>query len=346
MKQHYLFLAVVLFLSLVYMSCKDYSGIYTGYSWQGEAQGVLLSDATQKIETTLTLDKKSKITDAKILFYVKNKKGEWKTRQDTNADVKIDYSITPTAATPQSGTNEYKKGASMFTIKTNDLMSFYSVGVSKDGVIAFAFVEPMTRYMFEMKFDSKFDFNKTIDSLTIGNGGIVPSTRTSGSGSLKPVQWSDLSDKNLFGFYRDSYIYTGRGTFKGLTPTSTIKEFLEKAGVSFVDGKSVAMEPVYGFYANGGWAGNYKAIEQFLTGKDARKYTSLIDWTNQKYAKGINKENFFGLDATSGATKTVQNSSDGISGATVRMSRESTSYQRALVNANIIKESEVVKGRF
>ncbi len=47
-------------------------------------------------------------------------------------------------------------------------------------------------------------------------------------------------------------------------------------------------------------------------------------------------ENFFGIDSASSATKTVQDSMDGISGATVRMSRESTSYQRALVEATFI----------
>jgi len=34
------------------------------------------------------------------------------------------------------------------------------------------------------------------------------------------------------------------------------------------------------------------------------------------------------------------------SGATVRISRESTSYQRALVEAGILDESDVVIGRF
>ena len=60
----------------------------------------------------------------------------------------------------------------------------------------------------------------------------------------------------------------------------------------------------------------------------------------------MNGDNFFGIDVVSGATKTAQNSTDGIAGATVRMSRESTSYQRALVKSGIISEEDVIKGRF
>jgi Na+-transporting NADH:ubiquinone oxidoreductase subunit NqrC len=65
-----------------------------------------------------------------------------------------------------------------------------------------------------------------------------------------------------------------------------------------------------------------------------------------RWSKAINDDNFFGVDVVSSATKTAQNSVDGISGATVRISRESTSYQRALVKAGILEEKEVIKGRF
>jgi len=51
-------------------------------------------------------------------------------------------------------------------------------------------------------------------------------------------------------------------------------------------------------------------------------------------------------DVPTGATKTVQNSIDLITGASVRMSRESNSYQRALVKAGILKEEDVLKGRY
>ena len=74
--------------------------------------------------------------------------------------------------------------------------------------------------------------------------------------------------------------------------------------------------------------------------------TSLVDWSAQRYAGSIDAENRFGVDATTGATRTAQNSVDAIAGATVRVSRESTAYQRALVAAGILDESEVVIGRF
>jgi len=52
------------------------------------------------------------------------------------------------------------------------------------------------------------------------------------------------------------------------------------------------------------------------------------------------------VDTVTGATKTVQDSVDTISGATVRMSRESGAYQRALVDAGILEEKDVIKGRY
>lgn len=69
---------------------KDYSGTYTGYSWKEEAKGTKLDEAKEKIETVLTLDKNGIITDAKLLFYVKDKEGKWYTRTDSSADVSVD----------------------------------------------------------------------------------------------------------------------------------------------------------------------------------------------------------------------------------------------------------------
>ena len=83
-----------------------------------------------------------------------------------------------------------------------------------------------------------------------------------------------------------------------------------------------------------------------MTGRDATSTTSLVNWSVDKFAKGVNDDRQFGVDVVSGATKTAQWSTDGISGATVRMSRESTSYQRALVQAGIIAEDDVIIGRF
>jgi len=117
-------------------------------------------------------------------------------------------------------------------------------------------------------------------------------------------------------------------------------------GVVFKDSKPVPMTAKYGYTGNGGWSGNYAKISEFLKGKNALEMTSLVDWSIEKYKKGINDKNFFGVDIVAGATKTVQLSYDTIAGATVRMSRESNSYQRALVKAGIIKEEDVIKGRY
>lgn len=321
-------------------------GTYVGYSWKDEAKGVALEDATDKIETKLTFDSKGVITDADMLFYVKDDEGKWYTRQDTKADIKVDFSKTPTISTPENDNQEYSEGESMFDIKTADKMAFYAAAVDKDGTTAFTIVEPYTRYQFEFKVPKDFDYSTKMKEMTIGSGLVVPTVRTSSSGNIKPTNWDEYSNYSVLSFYEDPYVLTGRGVFEGLTEESSIKEFLQRAGVTFEGNVPTEMEVKYGFTGIGGWEGNYQAIEKFLVGKNVKEVTSLVDWNNPRYSKGIDENNFFGLDTVSGATKTVQNSADGIAGATVRMSRESTSYQRALVQAGIIKEEDVIKGRF
>jgi hypothetical protein len=134
--------------------------------------------------------------------------------------------------------------------------------------------------------------------------------------------------------------------FEGIDEASSLMNFLEAMGVEFAGGLPQPLDVKYGYFGLGGWEGNYQAIEEFLIGKNATELTSLIDWSLPYYAGAINDENQFGIDVASGATRTVQNSIDGISGATVRMSREGTSYQRALVDAGIITEDDVIIGRF
>ena len=341
------FITVIILTVLLVLSCgKNYNGTYVGYSWKGEAKGVSLEDATEKIETTLTLDKKGVITDAKMLFYIKAKDGSWYTRQTTTADIGVDFSVNPSPATaPVEGT-PYAPGKSMFTIKVADPMSLWAVAVDANGTVAFTLVEPITRYRFESKLPASFDFSTKIKDMTIGNGLIVPTVRTSAGGYIQVNNWENFANNNILSFYKDPHVITGRGTFSGISAESTIREMLSKAGVVFDGNVPQPKEVTYGFFGLGGWEGNYKAISNFLKGKNATKLTSLIDWKNPRYAPSIDENNFFGLNAVSGATRTVQNSVDGIAGATVRMSRESTSYQRALVAAGILQEKDVVKGRF
>lgn len=316
-------------------------GKYTGYSWKGEVEGVKFEDAEDYIETILELDKNGIIKDAEMKFFVK-KDGEWTTRQNDEASVEVDFEIEPTIATP--GEN-YEKGKSMFDIETTDMMSFYAVAVNEEGIAAVAITDPVTRYMMEMKLPQDFDYNGTVSELTIGDV-MIPTVRTSGGGIEKPEEWDSYGDKTIFNISPWSHVITGNGVLKGITQESSVQELLEAFGVEFEDGQPQQMDLVYGFHSNGGWAGNYLAIKESLIGQDAKELTSLIDWSNPRYSEGIDENNFFGTDATSSATKTVQNSMDGITGATVRMSRESTSYQRALVEAGIIKEEDVIKGRF
>lgn len=321
---------------------KSLEGSFVGYSWQGEVDGVELADATQYIETILELDENGVITDAKMRFFVQ-KDGFWIPRQSGNAFVSVDYAVMPTQATP--GEN-YAPGSTMFTIYTADMMSFYAVGVSPDNIAAAAIVCPVTRYQYEIRLPAGTDYNLPLGEVTIGSGLFVPTIRTSGSGLLRPADWESLADKNILNIDRWSHVINDQGIFEGIDETSSLMAFLEAMGVEFVNGTPQPLAVQYGYFGLGGWVGNYQAIEEFLIGKNATELTSLIDWSLPYYAGAINDQNQFGIDVESGATRTVQNSIDGISGATVRMSREGTSYQRALVDAGIITEEEVIIGRF
>lgn len=320
---------------------KGYAGVYQGVSWRGEASGVTLEEATQKIETTLTLNEDGIIEDVDMNFFAL-KNGEWKARNNPKSTVTIDYSVDPKAAVPGS---DYSPGQSMFDVKTNDMMSFYALGVDTDGTVAFGIVDAVIRYQLEVKMDSDFDFDSTLETVTIGDG-LVPTVRTSGSGLIKPSDWSELEGEDLFGIHPWNHVISDYGVLEGIDETSTVREMLETLGVEFEDGKPKAMEATYGFHSNGGWKGNYDSMANYLRGKDANEVTSFVDWSNPKYAQNITEENFFGVDRIAGATRTAQNSVEGMAGATVRISRENTSYQRALVDAGIISEDDVIKGRF
>ncbi len=320
------------------------AGTYVGYSWKGESSGVLLEDASQKIETIITLDADGVITDASMLFW-KLKDGSWYSRQDGTARIDVDLTVDPVAATPGS---EYAKGTSMFNVDTHDMMSLYSVVVEADGTVGLLIVEPVTRYQFEIKLPAGYDYTTMISELTVDGtpGGFMPTVRTSSSGLLKPSSWTELTGDNLFTISYFDHVMTDAGVFEGLTESSTLQELLESTGVTFTGLVPDEMELTYGRHSMGGWQGNYDAVSEFLIGKNVVDVTSLIDWTVDRWAGGVNSENFFGIDLEAGATKTAQDSADLIAGATVRMSRESTSFQRALVAAGIIAEADVIKGRF
>lgn len=334
----------VIILSLavsVFFKEKDYSGTYKGVYWKGHSKGVSLKDAKQKIETVLTLDKDGTISDAKIDFWIL-KNGKWIARNNPVANVSVDFSVDPVAATPGS---DYKKGVSMFHIKTNDMMGFYAVAVDDDRTVALIILDAVMRYQLEAKFEPGFDFNSKFRDLTI-NRGLVPTVRASKSGILKPKNWSELEGKHLYAVHPYNNVIKNRGILKGIDENSTLLEFLTALGVKFEKGVPERMDVKYGFHSNGGWEGNYDSIENYLIGKNANEVKSLVDLSSTRYSESINKNNYFGIDLTAGATKTVQNSFEGIAGATVRMSRENTSYMAALVEAGILDKKDLIKGRF
>lgn len=346
-----IFTLILLFTSVVVLSAcsteveeETLEGTYVGYSWKGESSGVLLEDATQKIETILTLDEDGVILDASILFW-KLSDGSWYTRQDGTARISIDFDVDPVAATPGS---EYAKGTSMFDVDTHDLMSLYSIAVAADGTVGLLIVEPVTRYQFEIKLPVGYDYTTLISDVTVDGtlGGFIPTIRTSSSGLIKPDAWSELDGKNLLSISVFDHVMTDMGVFDGLSASSTIQDLLESMGVEFTGMVPDEMELTYGRHSMGGWQGNYEAIENYLIGMNVNDVNSLIDWSVEKWAGAINDDNFFGIDLDAGATKTAQDSADLIAGATVRMSRESTSFQRVLVAIGVLTEEEVIKGRF
>ncbi|ABR47764.1 hypothetical protein Amet_1585 [Alkaliphilus metalliredigens QYMF] len=320
-------------------SVASLEGRYVGYSWNGEANGTSLEDTNQYIETILELDQDGIIQDAKLSFFVQ-RDGYWTMRQSGNAYVDVDFSVDPT---PAEGGADYVAGNSMFTVHTADMMAFYAFAVDNSGDTAVVMVDPITRYQFEMKIPQDFDFDTPVGEMTIGSGLTVPTVRTSGN---RAAEWDELADNNIFNVSGWSHVVNDVGVLADIDESSTVQVFLEALGVEFDGGQPQSRAVEYGYFGKGGWEGNHNAIAQSLIGQNATEMTSLVDWSNERYAANINEQNQFGLDTESGATRTVQDSINTISGATVRITREATSYQRALVNAGILSEEDVIIGRF
>jgi len=321
-------------------------GTYVGWSWKEKDEGKTIDEASQKIQTILKMDEDGIIEEADVLFF-KLSQGSWYTRQDGTARISVDLNKTPTAANP--GT-DYAKGTSMFTIDTHDMMSMYAVSVASDGTTGLMIVEPTTRYQYEIKIPAGYDYSTLMGDIPVDGtiGGFMPTVRTSGSGLIKPESWAELADRSILDISYYDHVMIDAGPFEGLSESSTMHEFMSAIGVTFTDNTPDELELEFGRHSKGGWQGNYEAIGNYLVGQNVNDLISLVDWTTERWASAINENNFFGIDydASAGATKTAQNSTDGIAGATVRMSRESTSYQRALVDAEILKEDDVIKGRF
>ncbi len=329
---------------------ENFEGTYVGYSWMDEVEGVELDEAERKIETILTLNEDGIIEDVDIRYWQKYD-GYWGTRNDDSADIWVNFAEEPTTA----GFNEegeYELGNSMFKISTNSLKSLWAVAVDNDGTVAAVMHDPWYRFMHEMKFEADFDFeNATVgEDLTLGGDNFHPNWRAARD---EEVDWEgDYGDDTIFDFIYWNHVMTARGTFEGMGSDTSVKELLEAMGVEFEDGEPVPMDVNYGYDSRGGWSGNYEAIAEYLIGRDATEVSNLynpddvLTGQSMPLSESINEDNEFGVDVPTGATRNVQDSFDTVSGATVRVSREATSYQRALVEAGILDEDEVILGRF
>lgn len=83
---------------------RSYAGTFAGFSWQGEASGTAFEDASQYIQTILTLDEDGTILDAKLDFFVM-KDGYWIARESGNAFVSINYNVEPKRRCPAKTTS-------------------------------------------------------------------------------------------------------------------------------------------------------------------------------------------------------------------------------------------------
>ncbi len=222
---------------------RSYAGRYLGYSWRGEAGGTAFEDASQYIKTVLELDDDGIITDARIWFFVQ-RDGFWIPRRSGNAYVAVEFEVDPTPAT--SRIDDYEDGDSMFTVHTADLMSFYAAAVDSDGTVAAALVCPVTRYIFEMKFASDYDFSREFGELTIGSGEIVPTHLTSGAPLVRPQEWNELADKHFLNIHYWSHVANDVGVLGDITASSSVQALLEALGVSFSGGEPQPLDPSYG----------------------------------------------------------------------------------------------------
>jgi hypothetical protein len=344
---------IIIIFSLLILACepervvigsgsRDIAGTYLGFSWTGEVSGTAFEDANQYIETMIQLDSDATIVNAWMRYWQKVD-GFWITRQAQNASVRVDLSATPAAATIEGG---YRAGRSLFSVYTANTMSLFTVAVGEDGTLALGIVDPITRFWFEAKLPPGFDYNRPFGDLTYNNNLMVPTIRAAGGALVTPTNWNHIGNETVFSIHEYSKVLTDRGVFQGLSNSSSVRDVVSRLGVTFTGNTPEAKSVSYGYTGIGGWAGNYTAIAQYLIGRNARELTSLVDWSAGVFQGSINEQNQFGVDVASGATRTAQNSVDGIAGATVRMSRESTSFQRALVSAGIIQEEDVIIGRF
>ncbi|MCK8817214.1 hypothetical protein MWH28_07555 [Natroniella sulfidigena] len=357
-----LLLALALSIVVIAVGCRDeqaaqlseddlsLEGTYVGRSWRGQTEGVDEFDEDEVdryIETILTLDEDGIIEDAQMRFFVQND-GYWARRDDGSADISVDFDVEPTMASFNNA-GEYELGNSMFDVSTTDMMALYAVAVDEDtGDVAALLVDPWYRFVHELRLDADFDFeNATIgEDLNYASGNFFATTRAARENE---IDWEEqYGDNTIFDFNQWNHVITARGPFEGMDENTSVKDFLAAMGVEFANGQPQPMDVEYGRHSNGGWPGTMEAIADYLIGQDATEVTNLYDedavlfGQTEPLSAAINEDNIFGADVPSGATQNVQDSFDGVAGATVRISREATSYQRALEAAGILDEDEVI----
>ncbi|MCK8817213.1 hypothetical protein MWH28_07550 [Natroniella sulfidigena] len=355
-----LLLALALSIVVIAVGCRDeqaattdgesLEGTYVGRAWRGQTDGVDEFDADETdryIETILTLDEDGIIEDAQMRFF-QQYDGYWGVRNDGSADIEVDFSVEPTMASFNNA-GEYELGDSMFDVSTTNMNALYAVAVDEDtGDVAALLVDPWYRFVHELRLDEDFDFeNATIgEDLNYTSGNFFATKRAARDNE---IDWEEeYGDNTIFDFIAWNHVMTARGPFEGMDEDTSVKEFLAAMDVEFANGQPQPMDVEYGHHSLGGWDGNYAAVEEFLIGQDATELTNLYDedavltGQTEPLSEAINEDNVFGADVPSGATRNVQDSYDTVAGATVRMSREATSYQRALEAAGILDEDEVI----
>ncbi len=287
----------------------SYKGIYHGVSYRDEAT------RRDRVEVVMELDKDSTILSVDFNFFNGNDR-----LRDTDY---ISAEFVP----------ETDAATSAFDIDANDMMSTWAAHY--DGTsFHVAIMSAWHRIMVETTFDLT-DATAKIDTLTwTGNSTHYGSLKNGATAGDVAVFTTPTEGQISHPFVERWSVASRQGIFKDMNGNTTV-EALAKAlfgGTLPTEEKTEA-----GFHSNGGWAGNYLAMSEYLKGKKASEYTSL---THGIEVPGKSE------DDIKTASTNIIDSSNMIAGATMRTSRENQAYQKALVAAGILKEDDVFEAKW
>ena len=303
------------------------------YSYKsGEA-----ATSNQRVKSEVTV-KSGVIQDIKFAFEKITTNGAWDSETISRRD---DKTISATrnsnafaglslTAINSSDTTDDIAGigtTSMFDITATDMMSTYAA-VSDGTNVSVAIMGAESRMMYEAVINKTSDAAKGLDDL---DWKVNKAHYSAHKGSDAKIGTTPFN----FGDWEK--VAVANGVFKGLSTamdsTSTAADLIAKLEAAGMKDDS---KVVSGFHSLGGWYGNYRAIEASLKGKNVNNFKYLWNYDGPQLGSKPNET----TGNITGSTN-IQDSTNGISGATVRTSRENHAFQLALVELGFLKSNEV-----